>query len=303
MTRGTVWAIVVWRMTVKALQKTMIESLSRSMRFSKTGSVSNYYCISFFIAAFVVFIQSTICLADPAEKQGLVIAREMKSRQKGFGNYAVDMKMVLISITGKEKIRQLRVITREVDGDGDQSLAIFDTPADVKGTGFLNHTHINRDDDQWLYLPALKRVKRISPRNKTAPFMGSEFSYEDLTSYEVANYTYKYIGDEKLAGVDCFILDRFPVNEHSGYKRQRVWVEKARYLAIKIDYYNKRGKNIKTLLSGKFKNHLNRFWFSHEMKMQNHQSGKSSILYWHNYRFRQPLRAADFNPGGLKRIR
>jgi len=226
----------------------------------------------------------------------------MKAREKGFDNYTADMKMVLISVTGKETIRELHVMTREVEGDGDQSLAIFDSPADVKGTGFLTHTHISRDDDQWLYLPSLKRVKRISASNKTAPFMGSEFSYEDLTSYEVDNYTYKYIGDTKLDGVDCFLLDRYPVNEHSGYARQHVWVEKARYLALQSEFYNRKNEKLKTLHAGKFRQYLDRFWFAHEMKMQNHISGKSSVLHWQNYRFRQSLRAADFNPDGLKRV-
>ncbi len=249
----------------------------------------------------LIFCYLPIVRADV--QKGLEIAREMKARESGFGNYIADMKMVLISVAGKETVRQLHVRTREVANDGNQSLAIFDSPADVKGTGFLTHTHINRDDDQWLYLPSLKRVKRISPSNKTAPFMGSEFSYEDLTSYEVENYTYQYIGEEKLDGVDCYLLDRFPVNEYSGYSRQRVWVEKGRYLALKLDYYNKKNKKIKTLRSGKFSKYLEKYWFANEMKMQNHISGKSSILFWGNYRFRLPLRAADFNPGSLTRIR
>lgn len=242
-----------------------------------------------------------VAMADV--QKGLAIAREMKAREKGFGNYAVDMSMILVSITGKETVRELHVITREVDGDGNQTVAVFDAPADVKGTAFLSHTHINDDDDQWLYLPSLKRVKRISPSNKTAPFMGSEFSYEDLTSYEVENYTYQYIAEERLGEVDCYILDRFPVSEFSGYSRQRVWVEKERYLALKIDYYNRKNEKIKTLESGEFKKYLNKFWFAHKMKMQNHQSGESSILYWQNFRFRLPLRAADFNPNNLDRIR
>lgn len=237
------------------------------------------------------------------QDKGLAIAREMKAREKGFGNYSADMEMVLISASGKKNIRQLRIKTREVKGDGDQSLAVFDSPADVKGTGFLTHTHISRDDDQWLYLPSLKRVKRISPRNKTAPFMGSEFSYEDLASYEVENYSYRYIGDEKLEGADTFVIERMPVNEHSGYSRQRVWVEKDRYLALKIDFYSKRNQLIKTLKSGHFRKYIGKYWFAHEMLMTNHISGKSSVLNWKNFSFRQPVRATDFTAGGLKRIR
>lgn len=238
-----------------------------------------------------------------SEQEGLAIAKEMKAREKGFGNYTVDMKMLLISVNGDEALRELHVIAREIAGDGDQFLAIFDLPADVKGTGFLSYTHVNKDDDQWLYLPSLKRVKRISPRNKTSPFMGSEFSYEDLASYELENYTYKYLKDEKINAIDCFVIERIPVSKYSGYSRQQVWVEKDRYLALKIDYYNKKNELEKTLVSGIFKQYLNRFWFAHEMKMKNHLSRKSSILKWQNFRFRQPLNDSDFNPQNLTRIR
>ena len=234
--------------------------------------------------------------------KGLSIAREMKARTKGFVNYKVDMEMVLVSASGKKKIRKLRVITREVDGDGDQSLAIFESPADIKGTGFLSHTHIQKNDMQWLYLPALKRVKRIAPNNTVAPFMGSEFSYEDLSSYEVESYTYEYIDDENIDGVEYYILKRFPVNEYSGYSLQKIWIEKKRYLPVKTEFYNKKNEKIKTLRSGDYKLYQNRFWFASTMRMENHLSGKSSILNWRNYEFMQPLRAADFKPNSLKRI-
>lgn len=257
----------------------------------------------YLIPAFLLFSVSPVLLCETEQDRGLQIAREMKAREEGYGNYLVNMQMVLVSISGKETIRELHVKTREVADDGDQSLAVFDSPADVKGTAFLSHTHINRDDDQWLYLPSLKRVKRIAPNNKTAPFMGSEFSYEDLTSFEVENYTYKYIGDGKYDNADCYILDRFPTNEFSGYSRQRVWVEKDRYLALKIEYYDRKAGHSKTLVSDRFKKYLDKFWFAQKMRMQNHQSGKSSVLYWEDYRFRQEVRDADFNPNSLPRIR
>lgn len=272
--------------------------MSRENTRSETMKLNKYFEI-----ALVLMLVNIMPIAVADDGKGLEIAREIKAREKGFINYSVELKMVLISITGKEKVRQLRVITREIDGDGDQSLAIFDSPADVKGTGFLSHTHIKQNDDQWLYLPSLKRVKRISPKNKVAPFMGSEFSYEDLASFEVEKFTYQYVGEEKLRSIDCFVLDRTPVNQFSGYSRQRIWVDKTRYIILKTDFYNSKDKKIKTLESRKFKKYLERFWFAHEMIMKNHLSGKSSVLYWQNFKFKQPLRDADFNPNSLKHIR
>ena len=141
-------------------------------------------------------------VAQTPQEQGLAIAKEADLRDKGFGDSSATMKMILRNRQGDESTREVRVRTLEVDGDGDKSLSIFDSPADVKGTAFLTFSHILKPDDQWLYLPALKRVKRISSKNKSGPFMGSEFAYEDISSDEVEKYTYKYLRDETLDGTE-----------------------------------------------------------------------------------------------------
>lgn len=235
--------------------------------------------------------------------RGLEIAKTMRERDRGFDNFTADMEMTLISTSGKKAVRRLRVKVLEVEGDGDKNLAIFDAPADVKGAAFLSHTHIRKADDQWLYLPSLKRVKRIAPANKTAPFMGSEFSYEDLASPEVEKYTYKYVGDDTTADQRSFLLERYPVDKHSGYSRQLVWVDQDRFVALKIEYYDRRGDKLKTLVSSGFKQYLDQYWRATDMDMENHQSGKRSVLRWANYRFRQNINAQDFRPTSLSRMR
>jgi len=237
------------------------------------------------------------------ENIGLEIAKTMKSRESGFDNYKAEMKMVLVDSGGKETVRLLRVKTREKLGDGNQSIAVFDKPADLKGTAFLSYTHINKDDDQWLYLPALKRVKRIAVRNKTSPFMGSEFSYEDLASTEVKKYTYQYVGEDNINDQPSFVIERFPNDPYSGYSKHKVWVEKERYIPLKIEYFDLKNNLRKTLLNTHYKLHLDRFWRAHEMHMQNHISKKSSVLHWNQFKFRQPMSEVDFDPKRLKRIR
>ena len=140
------------------------------------------------------------CLAQTDEERGLEIAVEADRRDSGFHDSRASMKMILRNRQGDESIRLIRVRTLEQEDDGDKSLTTFDQPADVKGTNFLSFTHKSGPDDQWLYLPALKRVKRISSRNKSGPFMGSEFAYEDLSSQEVEKYTYRYLRDEVYEG-------------------------------------------------------------------------------------------------------
>jgi len=139
---------------------------------------------------------STVALAQTAEDRGLEIANAVQAQDDGFVDSVSSMTMTLVNRSGKKSVRRMRSRVLEVQGDGDKSISIFDEPADVKGTASLSHSHPLEADEQWLYLPALKRVKRISSKNKSGPFMGSEFAFEDISSQEVEKYTHKYIGDD-----------------------------------------------------------------------------------------------------------
>ncbi len=239
-----------------------------------------------------------------AEEKGLAIALEADRRDKGFGDLQADLEMILRNRQGQESRRKIRIRTLEVENDGDKSLMIFDTPRDVKGTAFLTFSHKKGDDDQWLYLPALKRVKRISSRNKSGSFMGSEFSYEDIASQEVEKYTYKWLRDERYAGHDCFVVDSYPVDrKNSGYTRQTAWRDKTEYRIWKVEYFDRKGAKLKTLTFDGYKRYLDKFWRPDSMKMVNHQNGKSTELIWSNYRFRTGLKDSDFNRNSLKRAK
>ena len=154
----------------------------------------------------------TTLLAQSAEEKGLQIAQEADRRDEGFGDHEQTLVMILRNRHGQETTREIRGKSLEVADDGDKSMVIFDSPKDVEGTALLTHSHKSGDDDQWLYLPALKRVKRIASNNKSGPFMGSEFAYEDLSSQEVEKYTYKYLKDEVLDGQDMFVIERYPTD-------------------------------------------------------------------------------------------
>lgn len=241
--------------------------------------------------------------AQTPEEKGLEIAVETDRRDTGFHDSTASMRMLLRNRQGEESTRDIRVKTLEVENDGDKSLTIFDSPADVKGTAFLSFTHKSGPDDQWLYLPALKRVKRIASRNKSGPFMGSEFAYEDLSSQEVEKYTYKYLRDESYEGMDCFVIERDPVDKYSGYTRQVVWIDKAEYRPQKIVYYDRKNSLLKTLTFADYRQFLDRYWRSHDMFMENHQTGKSTRLTWSQYKFRTGLTDRDFDRNSLKRVR
>ncbi|MGH8605636.1 MAG: outer membrane lipoprotein-sorting protein, partial [Gammaproteobacteria bacterium] len=136
--------------------------------------------------------------AKEATPEAIDIARERKLKDSGWGTTEAELAMVLYSKSGDTSSRSLRIRTMEVQNDGNKSLIIFEIPFDVKGTAVLTYSHITGSDDQWIFLPSIKRVKRISSDNKSGAFMGSEFAFEDLSSYEVEKYDYKYLGDDLL---------------------------------------------------------------------------------------------------------
>lgn len=241
--------------------------------------------------------------AETAEEKGLAIAIEADRRDTGFGDFTANLKMELRNRQGDTSIRLLKLKTLEVIGDGDKTMSIFNQPADVKGTAFLTHSHAKRPDDQWLYLPALKRIKRINSKNKSGPFMGSEFAYEDLASQEVEKYTYKYLRDENLNGIDTFVIERYPAYEHSGYKRQVVWINQQEYRPEKIVFYDRKNALLKTLTFSGYRQYLDKFWRADQFEMVNHQTGKSTTLSWSDYRFQTGLSDRDFQKNALKRAR
>lgn len=246
---------------------------------------------------------TSLAVAETPEEKGFAIALETDNRDKGWQDSSAVMKMVLRNRHGQESVRQIRVVNLEMEGDGDKGLTVFDEPRDIKGTAFLSYSHALVADEQWIYLPALKRVKRISSSNKSGPFMGSEFAYEDISSFEIPKYNYLYLRDEVLDGIDCFVLELRPQYQYSGYTKSYVWVDKVEYRNQKVEYYDRKGSLLKVQRLTDYQLYLNQYWRAHTMTMDNKQNGKSTTLYWTNFKFKTGLTSADFKKNDLKRQR
>jgi outer membrane lipoprotein-sorting protein len=243
-------------------------------------------------------------LAETDEDKGLAVVQKADKRDTGFKDMTASMLMVLKNKHGQKSERNIRLKVLEVIEDGDKSLMIFDNPKDVKGTASLNFTHKVGDDDQWLYLPALKRVKRISSKNKSGSFMGSEFAYEDMSSPEVEKYTYKWIKDEEHEGQDCFVVEFYPIDKkNSGYTKQVKWIDKSEYRTLKVEFYDRKNTHLKTLTISGYKQYLDKHWRPDEYKIVNHQNGKSTSLIFTDYKFKVGLNYSDFSKNALKRAR
>ena len=252
--------------------------------------------------AFALSLTGVVVAESDADK-GLAIAVEADRRDTGFHDFRAELTMLLRNRHGEESSRIMRSQSIEVENDGDKTLIIFDEPRDVQGTALLTYSHKTGDDDQWLYLPALKRVKRIASSNKSGPFMGSEFAYEDLASQEIEKYAYRYVKDDEIDGQATFVIERDQVDENSGYKRQLVWIDKAEYRPLKIEFYDRKDSLLKTLVFSDYQQYLDQYWRAERMYMENHQTGKSTLLTWKTYEFRVGLADSDFTKNSLKRAK
>lgn len=251
----------------------------------------------------VALMTPLLALAETPDEKGLTIAKEQEARGKGFKDYTADMEMLLKNSYGDESKRYLKIFALEVEGDGDKSKMVFDRPADVKGTAILTFSHGLEPDDQWLFLPAVKRVKRLNSRSKSGPFMGSEFAYEDLSSPVVEKYSYKYLKDEACSVGSCFVVERVPAYEFSGYTKQITWIDTAEYRTVKIEYYDRKDELLKTLENSDWNLYMDKFWRAGKGMMINHQTGKSTLLTTSNFEFSTGLNDRDFTSRSLERTR
>lgn len=269
------------------------------------SSVRLFRPATWFILGLSGLLATTPSPALTPEEQGYEVAARSDRTDRGFGDSQVELEMILRNAAGDEASRTLSLKTLEIPDEnvGDQSLIVFDTPRDIEGTALLSHAKILDPDDQWLYLPALKRVKRISSVNKSGPFVGSEFAFEDFTALELNKYEYRYVGEEACSEFTCDVVERTPRYEHSGYTRQLSWIDQNNYQVQKVEFYDRRGELLKTLTMNDYRKYHDKYWRAHRLDMVNHRTGKSTNLVYTDYEFEIGLTKRDFTKGVLDRQR
>lgn len=227
------------------------------------------------------------------------IAQKSDKVTDGFESSIAKTEMVLINASGQKSVRELEMKTLEGE-NGDKTISTFLTPADVKGTKTLTHEHIDRDDDQWLYLPALKRVKRIASSNKSGSFMGSEFSYEDIGNQNYNKFTYdEKVEEVDLNGLKCYKGTRIPKDKHSGYTKQVSWVSMDKFLLQQVEYYDRKSELLKTATFSDYKQ-IDGVWRVGKIEMKNHQNDKATVLTWKEDKIKVGLTEKEFNKRVLK---
>ncbi|BDU50036.1 outer membrane lipoprotein-sorting protein [Haliovirga abyssi] len=213
---------------------------------------------------------------------GKEIMQKAHDRDTGNSIHGL-MGMDLIDKDGNVSPRTIEMWgeTYDVKNDLSRTVMVFKAPAAVKGTRFLQIQNKGRDDDKWIYLPALGRVRRISSSEGSSSFMGSDFTYDDMSSRDVDKDTHKLLKEEKLGNYDCYVVESQAKNpEDSQYKKIISWITKDSYIAVKIDMYSKKTGKIQKEASVKQNiKKIGKIWTIFETTMKDMENGHSTKLY------------------------
>jgi outer membrane lipoprotein-sorting protein len=166
------------------------------------------------------------------------------------------------------------------DGDDDRLMVRFNAPAEVKGTGLLT-IEKGAEDEQWLYLPDLKKSKRIAGASKAQSFMGTDFSNYDMRTEDLTGHDYRKTGEETLDGRPCYLVEATPkteeVKESTGYARRTMWVDKERWVVPRCEYFDTSGKPLKTLTADGWKQ-IEGLWRPAKVTVENKQEGSKTVV-------------------------
>jgi uncharacterized protein len=193
--------------------------------------------------------------------------------------------MLLVNEKGQQRERRSTGLIKLQPNGVDSKLVVrFSTPADIKGTSFLQVEHIDGDDDLWIYLPALKKSRRLVANNKKDSFVGSDFSYGDISLPKVDLYRHTLVRNEKVDGFDCYVVESVPANEtvraNSGYSKKLTWVRVDNFVETKVEYYDLAGRLWKTQKVSRHElvEPQKARWFALQREMTNHQNGHRTVI-------------------------
>lgn len=236
-----------------------------------------------------------------------LMAAEMTAREimekvdavEDGNNASQDMEMILVDKNGNTRERHLRSFRRDAGEnlEDTESIMFFLSPADVKDTGFLTYDYddVSKDDDQWLYLPALKKTKRIASSDKSGSFMGSDFTYADMTKRNIDNYDYKLLKEDEVNGHKVWVIESTPNNEkemeETGYTKSVAFVRQDNFIVIRGVNWVKKGSKLKYMDVQKLEQ-IDGIWVGTEIMMKTTQGRKTehkTIIRAKNVQFNQEL--------------
>jgi outer membrane lipoprotein-sorting protein len=236
-----------------------------------------------FLFAMLALLLSGTAQADKAPSAREIMDKVTTTR-KLDGSEAV-IKMTVLGEGGQAREREISMATKLYDGGKtEKRIYRFLSPADVQGTGILVYDYESKPDDVWIYLPALRKTRRVVSTQRAQSFMGSEFSYGDLNIPSLDDFTYTLVKEEAQGGEPCYVIDLAPkskeIAEAEGYSKKTYWVSKAKMAVLRGLYYDKDGKLLKELIAQDIKllDPKNKRYRAMHMEMINKQNGRKSVF-------------------------
>lgn len=235
------------------------------------------------------------CVSSANALTAREIMEKVDARDDG-DNMVANIKMTLIDKNENLRIRNMKVFNKD-KGKDTWKLQFFLSPADVKDTGFLTYDYYEggRDDDQWLYLPDLRKTKRIATSDKSSAFMGSDFSYADMTRRVLDEWTYKLLKEGEVNGHKVWLIEALPIDKtvenRYGYTKSVIFIRQDIFMGVRAVHWLKAGKKIKyqEMLGIK---QINGIWVSTEYRMKttkNKVTQHKTIMEWSDIKYNQSL--------------
>ena len=230
--------------------------------------------------------------------RGEEIVREVERRSRGYRDFEADLVMRILE-GDRERIREMHVQGLESE-DGDRTRMTLERPPDLAGTEFLSALEGDGQRHQWIYLPAARRVRRISGARSSDSFLGSHFTYDDMTPPKVEGFRYRWIRDEEIEGQPGAVVERTSLDNLSEYPRQLLWIEMERYVLRRIEFFTSEGEHRRSLEISQHME-IDGFWLPGQMTMVHLEDGANTILQWSDMRVGVGLSARDFESSRLGR--
>jgi outer membrane lipoprotein-sorting protein len=240
----------------------------------------------------VVLIITTTTNKSFAQLNGAQIMQKVYDLPTGDDTQG-ELTMTLVNKQGEQRVRKLKQYIKN-EGNIEKKIMFFTSPADVRGTSFMNWSYTSgQDDDQWIYLPALKRTKRISSGSKGDYFMGSDFTYDDLGDRHPSEDNHKLLREETIDGKACYVVESTPKDEDYMYSKTITWVMKDNFIGLQREFFDEDGDLLKTLKIHDYKE-INGFWTILKTEMKNVKKNHKTMMQFLNVKVNQGIPSSKF---------
>lgn len=246
--------------------------------------------------------QDQTTITEKLPTSGREVMQRQAKKNLGYHDQISTGQMIIKGTSGAKSVHEFEFRLLEKDKTkGAKSLIKILRPADLKGTGLLSFQNKNREDDQWLYLPAIKRTKRIAGLGRSGRFIGSEFTYEDLMPRDIGKYEFFYLKIDSCGSQQCYIIESRPKFKNSGYSKTISWIRVDNYQNVKIHFYDKKGRLLKEASMEQYQLLNNKFWRPLKIVMKNLQNQRETRLIIRELRIQAGLSSTDFTRRVLER--